>query len=85
MSACNFSIAFTENATDLVNKANKGIANAGGKFNGDNTKGNFTIETPLGEIIGSYTVQNQTFNIDISKKPFFVSCNKIENELRKFM
>jgi hypothetical protein len=85
MSKCNFTIEFTASADDLIQKAKAAITNSGGQFNGDTSSGAFMISTPVGNVAGSYAVENQSFHINIEDKPFLVSCSKIESTLRNFL
>jgi hypothetical protein len=85
MAKCNFSIAFAGSAESLTQRAQDAINGAQGRFNGDASSGAFTIPTPLGEISGTYFVESQSFRISIEDKPFFVSCNKIENTLKDYL
>lgn len=85
MSTCNFSIPFTENAEQLLAKAKSAITNAGGQFSGDVAGGEFSLPTFVGTISGSYDVSPQKLNIEISEKPFFLPCSKIEEELKKYL
>jgi len=82
---CNFSISFNGSAEELVNKATKAVAGAGGNLTGDTSRGDFSLSTPVGKIQGSYTVTGNDFNIAIAEKPFFVSCGQIEAQLRKYL
>jgi hypothetical protein len=85
MSKCIFSIEFTESPNSLIEKANKAITEAGGTFSGDASSGSFSLKTPIGSVAGSYTIDDLGIAIQISDKPVFVSCNKIESELRKYL
>ena len=85
MSKCNFSINFSGSADALIQKARAAITNTGGNFDGDASSGGFIISTPLGEVSGFYTVQDQIFQISIEDKPFLVSCNKIETTLKDYL
>lgn len=85
MSKCNFSIDFTDSADILINKAQTAIVNAGGNFTGDVASGGFIIPTPIGKVTGSYAVEGQLFHIFIEDKPMFLSCNKLETELTKYV
>jgi hypothetical protein len=85
MSKCNFSIDFTGPSDALIQQAQSAITSAGGKFNGDVNNGGFIIPTPIGEVSGAYAVENQSFHISIEDKPFLLSCNKIETELRNYL
>ena len=83
MAKCNISIDFNGDPDQLIITAEQAISGAGGSFAGNNSEGNFAINSPLGKVSGTYTVLGQSFNINISDKPFLVSCSKIEEELRK--
>lgn len=85
MAKCNFSIPFTGNPEGLISQANSAISGYGGSFTGDNTQGQFNISSPLGKISGSYTILGQAFNISIEDKPMFISCGRIEDELKKYI
>ncbi len=85
MAKCNFSINFNGNADDMTKLAEQAISGAGGSFTGDNLAGMFVISSPLGKVEGNYSVENQSFNISITDKPFLLSCNRIEEELRKYI
>lgn len=85
MSKCNFSIDFSGQADALVQKAEAAIIKAGGKFNGDTESGGFIIPTPIGQVSGAYGIENQSFNIQIENKPLFITCNKLETELRRYV
>lgn len=83
MAKCNISIDFNGNPDELIRSAEQAISGAGGSFSGSNSAGDFSINSPLGKVSGTYTVLGQSFNISITDKPFLVSCSRIEDELRK--
>jgi hypothetical protein len=83
MSDCRFSITFTGDPTEIVNKTKEGITKAGGKFEGDIKGGSVVMPSPVGDIEGNYTVEGQNLEIEIVKKPVFVPCSLIESELKK--
>ena len=83
MAKCNISINFSGNAEEMSKMAEHAIAAQGGSFSGDHLEGSFVIRSPLGDVEGNYLVENQAFNINITDKPFLLSCNRIEEELRK--
>ncbi len=85
MSKCIFTIESTESPNSLIEKANQAITGAGGTFSGDASTGSFSLKTPIGSVTGSYTIDDMGIVIQITDKPIFVSCNKIESELRKYM
>ncbi len=83
MAKCNFSIEFSDGADALVSKAGSAIGQAGGSFDGDSSQGTFHLNTGIGSVRGNYTIQDSTIHIQIDQKPMLVSCNRIEEELRK--
>ena len=85
MSKCNVNIDFNSSAEQLADQAKAAIIGAGGSFEGNAFSGNFSIPTPLGKVTGSYTIMGQKISIDIMDKPFLVSCNRIETELRNYL
>lgn len=80
---CKFSLPFAGNAESLVRKARQEIERAGGTFDGGATQGNFQVKTPIGSVTGSYVIAEQQMSLAIHKKPIFLSCEMIQNELSK--
>ena len=85
MPKCKFDIKFESSAAQVIEHAEKAIIHAKGTFAGDIDKGNFEIATPLGDITGNYQMNGSTIIIEISHKPFLVSCKKIEETLRDYL
>jgi hypothetical protein len=83
MTRCKISIPFSGSAQDLINHAASGIRSAGGEFTGDVFAGDFSMNTPIGSVKGSYNISGEQINIEIAQKPMLVSCQRIEEELRK--
>lgn len=81
---CNFTIPFTGSAKDLIARAKKAVASAGGTFKGNTSKGSIEIKKPV-HIVGNYSISGQNLKVTITKKPFFVSCNLIKSELSKLI
>jgi hypothetical protein len=79
---CQFSLPFSGEPQSLLQRAKQSIENMGGVFNGDDRQGNFSTKTPIGSIKGSYQMLEGEIALNITKKPFLLSCNKIEKELR---
>ena len=79
---CQFSLPFSGEPQSLLQRAKQSIENMGGVFNGDDSQGNFSTKTPIGSIEGSYQMLEGEIALNITKKPFLLSCNKIEKELR---
>ena len=82
---CQFSIPFAGDPESLMKRAKQEIENAGGAFNGDLNHGSFQAKTPLGSIHGSFQVSGQAISLAIIKKPFLLSCKRIEKELSEVM
>jgi hypothetical protein len=78
---CQFNISFSTDAESLTSRAKQEIARAGGALTGDSTQGNFSLNTPIGSIEGNYLIDGQVISISITKKPFLLSCQRIEKEL----
>ena len=82
MSACNFTIPFTKSVTEILEKAKNTIESQSGNFTGDENTGNFDVSIFGNTVVGSYSVNGQELNIDITEKPFLVPCNMIESYLK---
>jgi hypothetical protein len=85
MAKCSFSIPFATSPEEILAKAKSGITTAGGQFSGDVAGGEFSIATFVGTIAGRYDMGPGQLNIDIDDKPMFLSCSKIEEELKKYL
>ena len=81
MSACNFSIPFTKSVTEILLKAKRTVESQGGNFTGDENEGQFNVTIFGNSVVGSYLVNGESLNIDITEKPFLVPCSMIENFL----
>ena len=82
MSACNFTVPFTKSATEILEKAKKTVEAQNGTFTGDTNSGRFDVSVFGNTVVGTYTVEGQNLNIDITDKPFLVPCNMIESFLK---
>ncbi len=85
MAKCDFDIAFSGSADNLVKTATEAIGGAGGIFKGDITSGEFELSTPVGGIKGTYSLQEGSIHISIHSKPLLLSCSRIEEELRNYL
>lgn len=83
--ACNITIINTEPKVALIDRLRTVVVSNGGTFNGDETQGNITVSTPIGDVEASYQIVDNNINIHVSSKPIFVSCNTIEEKLREFL
>lgn len=83
MSDCNIALPFTGSVASAIAKAKSAIENQNGIFNGDEKSGDFEVTVFGNTIKGQYTVTQQTLNLVITNKPFFVPCSTIESLLLK--
>ena len=85
--SCNFSIPITSSASDVIASASAAIENNGGTFTNtaDNSGGTFTVPVIFGTVVGSFQITSGSVNVIIDKKPFFVSCNKIQSALTDYI
>ena len=89
--ASSFNVDFPGSPNQFVVSANSAITEKGGVFNGDNTKGIFSLDTPIGDIKGSYLVMSEPgssesrIEVTITDKPFLVPLKKIENTIASFL
>lgn len=76
--ACNFIIETHSSGSDLVNAIKNKVESQGGRFNGDDGAGDFDVPLLGSRISGSYQLSGNQMNVDISDKPFFISCSQIK-------
>jgi len=83
MSACDpFSVTFEGSAADYLAKAQKAAAKMNGIFAGNETAGSFDINSPLGKVAGSYTINGQSATITVTEKPMMLGCGMLEGLLK---
>lgn len=80
-----FEIPFTGDAESIIRKAKQTIENAEGSLTGDATGGAFLVPAKIGDVEGSFTVEQQNLIVTIDKKPFFAPYSMIEDALRKYL
>ncbi len=83
--SCQFSINYPGEKQEIIDKLQSAIANGGGQFNGDTMNGMFRGKTPIGDFTGNYFIDGDSINVTIDKKPFLVSCGRIEDEINKYL
>ena len=83
MADCKFSIPFSGEASNILDRAKSAVISQGGIFEGDETAGNFNVSVFGNTIKGSYSIVFPDLNIIIDSKPFFVPCGTIESFLKK--
>ncbi|MEL1244177.1 hypothetical protein AAEO56_07900 [Flavobacterium sp. DGU11] len=77
-----FTVNYPGDKSQLLNKI-KNTVGEKGKVSGDEQQGNFAGETPVGDFEGTYTIEGDNININITKKPFLVSTGMIKDEFEK--
>ncbi len=82
---CTFTIPFEEDAEMLIKRAKIEITRAGGSLMGNALEGDFQASTPIGSIKGSYQIEGKNISIAVTKKPFLLSCKRIQKELTVIM
>jgi hypothetical protein len=85
MFTCKFERKLVSSSQQLLAKAEKEIKSFNGTFAGDNSKGTFLIPTPLGSLSGNYSINVNQIKIEITEKPFVVSCKIIEQKLDEYL
>ena len=89
--ASSFNINYSGTSNQFVVTANSAITEKGGLFNGNSNKGTFSLDTPIGDIKGSYLVLSgdespeTKIEVTITDKPFLVPMKKIENTIAQFL
>lgn len=89
--ASSFNIAYPGTSSDFASTAGNAITEKGGVFNGNDTKGMFSIDTPIGDVKGSYLVLSEPgspetkIEVTITDKPFLVPIRKIESTIASFL
>jgi len=80
--ACEFTIPFTNNATEVLSKAKTAIEGQGGNLNGNESAGDFDVSVFGNTIKGTYSVTGSDLDIVIQSKPFLIPCSSIEGFLK---
>ncbi len=83
--SCQFTINYPGPKEDIVQKLDKAIRSTGGRFNGDTSNGQFEGNTPVGDFGGHYSIHGDSINVVIDKKPWLVSCSRIESEIKNYL
>lgn len=77
-----FTVSYPGDKSQLLNKI-RNMVGSKGKLAGDETQGNFEGSTPIGGFEGRYTIEGDSINVTIDKKPFLVSNGRIQEEFEK--
>jgi hypothetical protein len=83
---CNFSINYPKSKEELVTQLKSAIlSQSNAHFEGDNGTGAFAFTAMSFDIAGNYVIEGDSIDVNITDKPFLVSCSKIESEIRKYL
>lgn len=85
MADCNFSIPFSGDPKQVLNKARGAVQAQGGTLTGDDSNGQFQLSVFGSTIAGQYAVVGNELQVQITDKPFMVPCSTIESFLSKQM
>lgn len=83
--ACKFTIDYTRSKTEMIRNLETAILNQHGLFQGDENNGEFSFSTMGFTFRGNYVIEGDLVAVEITNKPFLVSCAKIESEIKKYM
>lgn len=56
-----------------------------GLFEGDTTSGLFSFTAKGFELAGNYQINGDLVDLNITKKPWLLSCKRIETEIRTYI
>jgi len=73
------------NVGKTLARAKREAAKFGSVFEGDEAAGHYRLRTPLGSVIGTYTVESSVCRFDVEKKPRVVPRALIERVFDEFM
>lgn len=80
--ACDFDIQLKDSPEAFLGRAQSLAQKLNGSVDGDIAKGAFHLSTPFGKVEGSYMVSDAIVHIDISEKPFFMTCDSVAELMR---
>lgn len=80
-----FSIKINSDIEVVLKKVKSEIANNGGNLVGNNSSGSISLNLTIGSVTGDYSVSNNLITLTIKNKPFYLSYNRIESEISKYI
>ena len=80
-----FEVPFQGGAENIIRKAQNAIEKVEGSFTGNTSQGEFVVPAKIGNVEGTYVVENQNFVVTIHKKPMIAPYSMIEDALRKYL
>jgi hypothetical protein len=83
---CNFAIEYPRPKDEMVVQLKAAIeSQTDGIFQGDSSAGLFSFSAKGFDLAGNYTISGDTIAVNITQKPWLISCSKIEKEIRKYL
>lgn len=83
---CNFAIEYPKSKDQMVSQLRAAIeSQTDGVFQGDTSAGIFSFSAKGFDLAGNYTINGDTIDVNITDKPWLISCSKIEKEIRKYL
>ncbi|MGH2666514.1 hypothetical protein [Flavobacterium sp.] len=83
--SCKIEINYPQPKDEAVQKLKDAVMGNGGTFEGNVSKGHFKVPTPIGSFEIEYTIDGDLITIIVLKKPFVISCERIEKEIYKYL
>jgi hypothetical protein len=84
-SSCAFSLHFDATAADLFAAARSSILEQGGTFVGSPQQGKASLPTDAGTVYWTFVVQGQNLKIQVTDKPWLVSCSDIQQQMAELV
>lgn len=69
----------------MIRNLETAILNQHGVFLGDENTGEFSFSTMGFTFRGTYAIEGDLVSVEITDKPFLVTCKKIETEIKKYI
>jgi hypothetical protein len=85
MPSCSFSLHFDATAAELFTASNASILAQGGTFVGTPQLGKASIPTDAGTVYFTYSTQGQNLRIEVTDKPWLVSCSDIQQQMAELV
>ncbi|RYE26307.1 MAG: hypothetical protein EOP51_01045 [Sphingobacteriales bacterium] len=83
--SCTFNLPINGTPEAFEEKVKTAVEKAGGQLSQDNGRAVFTISTPVGRVVGNYAIEGTDAKVDVTDKPFFLSCDKIKEFLENYL
>lgn len=80
-----FTVPFDGPINSFIDKIKKAVNDNKGDFAGDDKMGQIKISTPIGQIHGEYKIDGHNITVEVLKKPFLISEEKIKQEITKLL